>query len=67
MLLPHSSGTNWRRLESAVRSLLPTSPEQIAELEQAVEEASADPETRKEAHRIAASLLSRAQRMNLTP
>ena len=66
-LLPDFSDTNWASLESAVISLLPASPEQIAELEQAVLEGSTDPQNRKAAHRLATSLLSRAQWRNLAP
>jgi hypothetical protein len=47
-LLPDFSGSNRRRLESAVLDLLPKTAEQVEEAERMAVEAAADPENRKD-------------------
>ena len=65
-LLPDFTGDDWGALEAAVLDLIPR-PEQLADIEQAVEVASADPESRKLLARITERLPSRAQVAKLTP
>ena len=67
VLLPDFTGNDYRALEHAVLALIPTKPEELADVEQAVETASADPESRKLVARITERLPSRAQVAKLTP
>lgn len=67
VLLPDFTGKDYRALERAVLALIPTKPEELADMEQAVEAASADPESRKLIARITERLPSRAQVAKLTP
>lgn len=66
VLLPHFTGDNYKALERTILVLAPK-PEELAEVEQAVEAASADPENRKLVARIAERLPSRAQVAKMTP
>jgi len=67
VLLPDFTGDDYSALETAVLALVPTNPEQLADIEQAVEAASADPENRKLLARITDRLPSRTQLAGLTP
>jgi hypothetical protein len=67
ILLPDFTGDDYEALEAAVLALIPTTPEELADTEQAVEAASADPENRKLVARITERLPSRAQVAKLTP
>jgi hypothetical protein len=66
-LLPDFTGDDHGTLEAAVLALIPTTSEQFANVEQAVEEASADPENRELVARISARLPRHAQVARLTP
>lgn len=66
-LLPDFTGDDYSALESAILALVPTDPEQLADLEQVVEAAGADPENRKLLARITERLPSRTQMARLTP
>lgn len=66
VLLPDFTGDDYSALETTVLALVPTSPEQLADIEQAVEAASADPENRKLLARITDRLPSRTQLAGLT-
>ena len=65
VLFPDFSGDDYTALETAILTLIPR-PEQLADLEQAVEVASADPENRKLVARITDRLPSGAQLDKLT-
>jgi hypothetical protein len=65
-LLPDFTGDDYGALEAAVLTLIPAS-EQLADIEQAVEAASADPENHKLLARIAERLPNRTQLARLTP
>jgi hypothetical protein len=67
VLLPDFTGDDYSSLEAAVLALVPTKPEELADLEQVVEAASADPENRKLVAGITDRLPSRAQVVKLTP
>jgi len=67
VLVPDFTGDDYTALVAAVLALSPTTPEQLADIEQAVEAASADPENRKLVARITERLPSRAQGAKLTP
>lgn len=66
-LLPDFSGSNFRRLESAVLSLLPKTTEEVEEAEQVAVEAASDPENRKMLAGIADHLPDRAQIAKMAP
>jgi hypothetical protein len=65
-LLPDFTGDDYSALEAAVLALVPTDPEQLADIEQVVEAASADPENRKLVAKITERLPSRAQLARLS-
>lgn len=67
VLLPDFTGDDYSALETTVLALVPTNPEQLAGIEQAVEAASADPENRKLLARITDRLPSRTELARLTP
>ena len=67
VLLPDLTGDDYSALETTVLALVPTNPEQLADIEQAVEVASADPENRRLLVRITDRLPSRTQLAGLTP
>jgi hypothetical protein len=67
VLLPDFTGDDYSALETSVLALVPTTPEQLADIEQAVEAASADPENRELLARITDRLPSRTQLAGLTP
>jgi hypothetical protein len=66
-LLPDFTGDDYSALEAAVLALVPTDPEQLADIEQVVEAASADPENRKLVAKITERLPSRAHLVRLSP
>ena len=66
-LFPDFTGEDYSGLEATVLALIPTTREQLAGTERAVEEASTNPENRKLAARISERLPSRAQVAKLTP
>jgi hypothetical protein len=66
VLLPDFTGDDYEALDAAVLALVPTTPDQLADMEHAVEVASADPESRKLVARITERLPSRAQVAKLT-
>jgi hypothetical protein len=67
VLLPDFTGDECSSLEAAVLALVPTSPEELATIEQSVEAASADPENRKLLAQITERLPNRTQLARLTP
>jgi hypothetical protein len=67
VLLPDFTGDDYSGLEEAVLALVPTNPEQVTVIEQAVEAASAVPENRKLLARITERLPNRTQLTRLTP
>jgi hypothetical protein len=67
VLMPDFTGDDYRALETTVLALVPTNPGQLADIEQAVQAASADPENCKLLSRITDRLPSRTQIARLTP
>ena len=67
VLLPDFTGDDYSALETTVLALIPTGPERLADIEQAVEAANADPENRKLLARDTDRLPSRTQLAGLTP
>ena len=67
VLLPDFTGDDYSALETTVLAFIPTNPERLADIEQAVEAASADPENRKLLARITDRLPSRTRLAGLTP
>lgn len=67
VLLPDFTGDDYSGFETTVLALVPTDPEQLADIEQAVEAASADPANRKLLAWIADRLPSRTQLAGLAP
>jgi hypothetical protein len=67
VLFPDFTGDDCSALEATVLALFPRKPEELADMEQAVEVASADPENRKLVARITERLPSRAQVAEVTP
>ena len=67
VLLPDFTGDDYSALETSVLALIPANPEQLADIEQAVEAASADPKNRKLLARITDRLPSRTQVIGITP
>jgi hypothetical protein len=63
---PDFTRDNYSALQDSIQALI-SKPEELAEVEQAVEAASADPESRKLVARITERLPSRAQVAKLTP
>ena len=61
VLLPDFTGDDYSALEAAVLDLVPTNPGQLADIEQAVEAASADPENRELLANISERLPNRTQ------
>jgi len=66
-LLPDFTGDDCSSLEAVLLTLVRTNAEELAEAEQIVEAASADPENRKLVARISERLPSRAQAVKLGP
>lgn len=66
-LLPDFTGDDYSALEAAVLALVPTDPEELADIEQVVESASADPENRKLLAKIIERLPTPAQLGRLSP
>lgn len=67
VLFPDFTGEDYGALEATVLALIPAEPAELADMERAVEVASADPENRKLVARITERLPSRAQLAKLTP
>ena len=59
VLLPDFTGDDYSALEAAVLDLVPANPGQLADVEQAVEAASADPENRELLAKISECLPNR--------
>jgi hypothetical protein len=66
-LLPDFTGDDYSALEDAVLALVPSNPEQLADIELAVQTASSDPGNRKLLARITERLPNRTQLARLTP
>jgi hypothetical protein len=66
VLLPDFTGEDYSGLEAAVLALVPTDPEQLADIEQVVKAASVDPENRKQLAKIVERLPTRAQLTRLS-
>jgi hypothetical protein len=67
VLLPDFTGDDYRALNATVWALIVTNLRKLAEVEQVVEVASADPESRRLVARISEHLPSRAQVAKMTP
>ena len=67
VLFPDFTGEDYSALEMTVLALIPAKLAELADIERAVEVASADPESRKLVARITERLPSRAQVAQLTP
>jgi hypothetical protein len=65
-LLPDFSGDDFSQLESAVLSLMPTTAEEVENIERAVVDTSADPESRKIIARLAEHLPNRSEVATMT-